>query len=76
MKIQRIRKGRDTAKDEKRPVRDGDVTPACAQTCPTGAITFGNLKDKDSKVHRLSKEKLSYQVFEELGTVPSVYYLR
>jgi molybdopterin-containing oxidoreductase family iron-sulfur binding subunit len=74
--IQRIRKGRDTAKDEKRPVRDGDVTPACAQTCPTGAITFGNLMDKDSKVHRLSKEKRSYQVFEELGTVPSVYYLR
>ncbi len=43
---------------------------------PTGAITFGNLNDESSMVHKLSKKKKSYQVFEELGTTPSVFYLR
>ncbi|MDP6957376.1 MAG: 4Fe-4S dicluster domain-containing protein [Planctomycetota bacterium] len=74
--VQRIRKGKDHAQDEKRLVKDGEITPACAQTCPTGAITFGNLNDENSMVHKLSKKKKSYQVFEELGTHPSVFYLR
>jgi Fe-S-cluster-containing dehydrogenase component len=73
--IQRIRLAKDTAKDESRTVRDGDVVPACAQSCPTSAITFGNLLDKDSKIYRLAHSERAYRVFESLGTEPSVYYL-
>ena len=74
--IQRIRAAKDRAKDESRKVRDGDFTTACAQSCPTGAIVFGNLLDKGSKVYRLAHSGRSYRVFELLGTEPSVTYLR
>jgi Fe-S-cluster-containing dehydrogenase component len=72
---QRIRAAKDKAKDGARKVRDGDVTTACAQSCPTGAITFGNLLDPESMVYRLSHSGRAYRVFEGLGTDPSVYYL-
>lgn len=74
--VQRIRRARDEAKDESRAIRDGDVVPACAQTCPTGAIVFGDLLDKNSRVYALAHSKRAYGVFEELGTKPAVYYLR
>jgi Fe-S-cluster-containing dehydrogenase component len=73
--IQRIRAAKDKAKDGSRKVRDGEVTTACAQSCPTGAITFGNLLDPESGVYRLSHSGRVYRVFEGLGTDPSVYYL-
>lgn len=73
--IQRIRKAHDIAKDEGRSIRDGEVIPACAQTCPTRAITFGNILDKNSSVYKLSKSDRSYRIFEQLGTEPSIYYL-
>jgi len=59
-----------------RKVRDGEFTTACAQSCPTGAIVFGNLLDKESKVSRLAHSERAYRVFETLGTEPSVHYLR
>jgi molybdopterin-containing oxidoreductase family iron-sulfur binding subunit len=74
--IQRLRVARDRAKDENRLVRDGEATPACAQSCPAGAIVFGNLLDRNSRIYRLVRDKRAYQVFAELGTGPSVYYLR
>lgn len=74
--IQRIRYAKDRAKDEKRLVTDGEVIPACAQTCPSGAITFGNLMDPDSKVSKLAKSSGAYRVQELLGTEPAVYYIK
>jgi molybdopterin-containing oxidoreductase family iron-sulfur binding subunit len=74
--LQRIRAAKDKAKDEGRKVRDGEFTTACAQSCPTGAIVFGNLLDKESKVYRLAHSERAYRVFETLGTEPSVHYLR
>ncbi|BCR03287.1 Fe-S-cluster-containing hydrogenase [Desulfuromonas versatilis] len=74
--IQRIRAGRDAAKDEGRKIRDGEVVTACAQSCPAKAIAFGNLLDETSQVYRWAHSKRAYRVFEELGTQPSVYYLR
>jgi molybdopterin-containing oxidoreductase family iron-sulfur binding subunit len=74
--IQRIRAAKDLAKDEGRPVRDGDVVTACEQSCPTAAIVFGDLKDPTSRVARLAAAKGGWRVFEELGTEPSVHYLR
>jgi molybdopterin-containing oxidoreductase family iron-sulfur binding subunit len=73
--IQRIRYAKDHAKDENREVRDGEVIPACAQTCPTKAITFGNLKDKNSKIYKKAHSESAYRLLEELGTRPAVYYL-
>ena len=73
--IQRIRAAKDLAKDQARLVRDGEVTPACAQTCPAGAITFGNLLDPGSRVSALAHSGRAYRVLEELGTEPAVYYL-
>ena len=74
--IQRIRVAKDKAKDEKRQVRDGDVIPACAQTCPAGAITFGNIMDVKSRVFAASQDARAYRVLESLGTRPAVYYLK
>ncbi|MEE4312175.1 MAG: 4Fe-4S dicluster domain-containing protein [candidate division KSB1 bacterium] len=74
--IQRIRFAKDKAKDENRLVRDGEVVPACAQACPTNAIVFGNIMDKESEVYKWAHSDRVFRVSEHLGTEPSVYYLQ
>jgi molybdopterin-containing oxidoreductase family iron-sulfur binding subunit len=76
MCVQRIMAGKDRARDEKRAVRDGDILTACQQTCPTRAITFGNLKNEGSEVAKLAHAPRAYHVLEEIGTRPSVTYLK
>jgi molybdopterin-containing oxidoreductase family iron-sulfur binding subunit len=73
--VQRIRKGEEKAKDESRPVRDGDVVPACVESCPTKAMYFGNIADPESEVARLSKSNRAEKLLEDLGTKPRVIYL-
>jgi molybdopterin-containing oxidoreductase family iron-sulfur binding subunit len=73
--IQRIRKGEEKAEDQGRDVRDGDVTPACVQTCQTKAMYFGNIADPQSEVSRLSKSNRATRLLEDLGTKPRVTYL-
>lgn len=74
--IQRIRYAKDQAKDKNRLVQDGELTTACAQTCPAKAITFGNLDDPNSEVSKLAKSEGAYRVQEALGTEPAVYYIK
>jgi len=75
--IQRIRSAKDKAKDDgRRKVRDGEVKPACVQSCPTGALTFGDLNDKESKVYKMANNPRKYRLLEELNTDPSVIYLK
>jgi molybdopterin-containing oxidoreductase family iron-sulfur binding subunit len=74
--VQRIRKAKDHAKDENRTVIDGEITPACAQTCPVNAITFGNILDQESQVYKKSQADRKFRVLESLGTGPAVHYLR
>ena len=74
--IQRITEAKIKAKSEKRPLRDGEFTTACAQTCPVDALVFGNLKDPESRVARLVGESRAYQVLGELNTKPAVIYLK
>ena len=50
--IQRLRTAESDAKTQGRLVRDGEVQTACQQACPTSAISFGNLVDPKSRVHR------------------------
>ena len=74
--IQRIRKGEEKAADENRPIKDGDVVPACVQSCPTRSMSFGNLADPTSEVSRLSKSGRATRLLDELGTKPRVVYLK
>jgi molybdopterin-containing oxidoreductase family iron-sulfur binding subunit len=74
--VQRIKAGRMKAKREKRPLVEGDVTPACAQTCPSEAIVFGNLMDPGSRVRRLASEARAYTLLPEVNTKPGVIYLK
>ena len=75
--IQRIRMAKDNAKDDgRRRVRDGEVTPACVQSCPTEAMIFGDLNDKNSKVSKMANNPRGYHVLEELNTSPSIVYLK
>ncbi len=73
--IQRIVEAKDRARSEGRKIRDGEVSPACAQSCPTNAIAFGNLDDPDSRVAQLSRDGRRYKILEELNTRPAVTYL-
>jgi molybdopterin-containing oxidoreductase family iron-sulfur binding subunit len=68
--------GKDRARDEKRSVQDGDIKTACQQTCPTNAITFGNLQDPQSAVSKHRHAARAYDVLDEIGTKPSVTYLK
>ena len=73
--VQRIEDVRLRAKAEARPIRDGEITPACAAACPAEAIVFGDLKDPNSAVSRLSRSQRGYHVLAELGIRPAVTYL-
>jgi molybdopterin-containing oxidoreductase family iron-sulfur binding subunit len=74
--VQRIHTARQDAKDEGREIRDGEVTSACAQTCPTEAITFGNLRDPESQVTEKSKPSArGYHALWDLNTRPAITYL-
>ena len=74
--VQRIQEGKDRARDDERPVQDGDVVPACAQTCPAQAIVFGDLNDPASRVSQLSAADRGYHALGVLNTRPAVTYLK
>jgi len=74
--VQRILDVKNRARNEGRKVRDGEVIPACVQTCPTEALVFGNLRDEGSRVSKLIRDPRAYQVFEHLNTKPGVIYLK
>jgi molybdopterin-containing oxidoreductase family iron-sulfur binding subunit len=75
--IQRINVARIDAKRERDDgqVRDGEVMTACQQSCPTLAITFGNLNAPQSAVARLAAEPTVYGLLDELQTHPRTKYL-
>lgn len=73
--VQRIQEKKLEAKKEGRQLRDGEVVPACAQACPSQAIVFGNLNDKESKVSKYYANQRNYHLLEELHTLPTVGYL-
>ena len=73
--VQRINRGKHTAKMENREVRDGEIVSACQAACPAGAIVFGNLNDPNSKVSKMKKEHRKYDLLGELNTRPRTSYL-
>ena len=75
--VQRIRQAEYQATREKRVLRDGEIQPACAQSCPTRVFTFGDLLDPNARVTRLTRgDPRRYHVLEELNTKPAVTFLR
>ena len=73
--VQRINNGRIEAKKLDRPIHPGEVVTACAQACPTDAISFGNLNDERWEVSKLQAEPLRYTLLDELNTLPRTSYL-
>ncbi len=73
--VQRVNNSRIEAKKLDRPIDPGEVVTACAQACPTRAITFGNLNDPRWEVTKLQKEPLRYTLLDELNTLPRTSYL-
>ena len=71
----RLQKAKEKARAENRPLAQGDYVPACVQTCPTEAMSFGDLDDPKSTVAQLTRSPRVFRLLEELGTEPKVYYL-
>lgn len=73
--VQRIKSVKDTVKKEGRELKDGEIKTACQQTCPTGAIVFGDVNDPQSQVAKVFKEDpRSYSLLEEFHAAPAVRY--
>jgi MoCo/4Fe-4S cofactor protein with predicted Tat translocation signal len=73
--VQRIQEKKLQAKLENRTLADDEIKTACMQACPSGAIVFGNLNDRNSRVSRLFADPRRYHLLEELHTLPSIGYL-
>ena len=74
--FQRIRRVEELANSEGREVADGEIQPACAQTCPPSAIVFGDLEDGESQASQLAHSRRAFRLLDELGTGPAVIYLK
>src|SRR5438034_2493480 len=61
------------ASPDKRIPRDS-FTTACAQACPTGAIVFGDIKDRESAVSKVKQQDRKYRILDYLNVVPRVSY--
>jgi Fe-S-cluster-containing dehydrogenase component len=73
--VQRIQEGKFTASRENRALRDGEVTTACQDSCPTRAISFGDLSDSKSEVAQRKSSSRDYSLLEELNVRPRTTYL-
>ncbi len=74
--VQRIREAENLAKLENRELRPDEFTTACAQACPSRAITFGDAADESWSVAGMVNDRRAYHVFKELNTYTAVVYLK
>ena len=75
--VHRLRDIKDAYRDDGETVPDSALLKltACAQACPSDAITFGNAKDPAGVVSKLWQEPRAYTMLGELNTKPGVRYL-
>jgi anaerobic selenocysteine-containing dehydrogenase/Fe-S-cluster-containing dehydrogenase component len=74
--VQRIREAENRAAAEQRPLKPDEFTTACAASCPSRALVFGDVADSNWTVTQLAKDARAYHVFEELNTYSAVVYLK
>ena len=72
--VHRIQKAKADAKAAGQPLADGGVRTACQQSCPAGAIVFGDLNDPQSRVAKLVKSGRSYRILDQLDIRPAIHY--
>lgn len=73
--VQRIMESREDAIREGKELKGSDVKTACQEACPTEAIKFGDMNDKNSEFYKYKSHSLGYHVLEELNVKPNVTYL-
>jgi len=75
--VQRLQEAKLDAKKANTTLADGKAKTACMQACPTEAIVFGNVHDKESKVvkTRAENDDRLFYVIEQVHTLPNVNYL-
>ncbi|MBI2267466.1 MAG: 4Fe-4S dicluster domain-containing protein [Armatimonadetes bacterium] len=74
--VQRIRRAELDARLRGKPLRDGELRPACVQSCPTSALVFGDFHDPHSAVSKTARSPRAVRVLEDLGTEPRIVYLK
>lgn len=74
--VQRIRRAEEEALVAGLPINKAVPTPACVQTCPPGALLFGDMNNPDDPIIQLANPKRSFRLLEQLGTEPAIYYLK
>ncbi|AWM13962.1 quinol:cytochrome C oxidoreductase [Flavobacterium sediminis] len=74
MCIQMTQASKLKAKREGRPVKDEEFQTACSAACSSGAMVFGDVNDKESKVAKLAEDARMYHLLEHVGTKPNVFY--
>ena len=76
--VQRLQETKLNAKKEQDTSLVRNVKVACMQACPTNAISFGNVNDKESEVYKirnLEQQHRNFYVLEQLHVLPNVSYL-
>ncbi|MGW9685256.1 TAT-variant-translocated molybdopterin oxidoreductase [Flagellimonas sp. 2504JD1-5] len=74
MCIQMTQKTILDAKREGRTIKDGEFQTACSAACSSGAMVFGDINDKESKIAELKEDDRMYHLLEHVGTKPNVFY--
>ncbi|MCF7567470.1 TAT-variant-translocated molybdopterin oxidoreductase [Sabulilitoribacter arenilitoris] len=74
MCIQMTQKTILDAKRDGREIKDGEFQTACSAACSSGAMVFGDINDKESKVAKLKEDNRMYHLLESVGTKPNVQY--
>jgi molybdopterin-containing oxidoreductase family iron-sulfur binding subunit len=74
MCIQMTQKTILDAKRDGREIKDGEFQTACSNACSSGAMVFGDVNDKESKVAKLAEDDRMYHLLEHVGTKPNVIY--
>lgn len=73
--VQRIQEAKFAARSKGLELTGDMIKPACAQSCPAGAISFGDALDAEGRLAKARESSRHFTVLEELGAKPVVGYL-